>query len=68
MKDTPNLTMYADLNFVEAYATRFGLDPDYVWETKAHDDVMIWVEKWQRQREYDEQYEMTERMMTESKA
>jgi hypothetical protein len=67
MRGTPNLQVYNDLNYIEAYATKFGLDPDHVWCNKAVEDVMVWIEKWHNERIYDERYSEVERMMSESK-
>lgn len=55
-----------DLNLIEAFAERFGLDPDYVYENKSFDTVILFNEKWKDQAEYQERYHAVERMMSDT--
>lgn len=58
---------FGDVNLIEAYATRFGLDPDKVYTDVSFDSMIMFHVKWKREREYEERKEVIERMMNESK-
>lgn len=67
LANVKKLSGYADLNLIEAFAERFGLDPDYVYENKSFDTVILFNQKWKDQAEYQERYHEIEKMMSESK-
>jgi hypothetical protein len=63
----PGLSGYGDVNLLETYAERFGLDPDYVYNNVSFDTVIMFHVKWKRERDFEERKNELERMMNESK-
>jgi len=51
---------------IEDFARAFGLDPDFVYEQKSFDTVILFAEKWKEQAEFNDRYATIERMMEES--
>lgn len=57
---------FTDLSYIEDYAVKFSLDPDWVYENKSFDTIMLFAIKWKEVDEYQERFQAIERMMTES--
>lgn len=57
------LAPFADLAIIERFAVTFGLDPDFVYEQKDFDTVMIFTVKWKEQDEYHERYRQIDKSL-----
>lgn len=60
------LERYHDLNLIENYAAKFGLDPDEVYCKTSFDTIILFNEKWKDYAEYYDRYNDIEKLMTES--
>lgn len=67
MGNTPNFSVYADVNLIEGYAKAFGLDPDYVEGSVSFDTIMMFHIKWKQEAEHKERCDDVEVMMNGSK-
>jgi len=51
------LNSYDDLDLIDQYATRYGLDPDWVFYNSQFDTVMGLLVKWKEESEYRERFQ-----------
>jgi hypothetical protein len=51
------------LNIIEAYATKFAIDPDVVYGVKTFDTVINFLVAAKERREYEKRYAAVEKMM-----
>ena len=51
------LRPYKDLDLIDQYATRFALDPDWVFDNTRFDTLMEFCIKWKKEAEYRERFE-----------
>lgn len=50
------LLPFSDLNIIGAYASAFGLDPDYVYDNTGFGTIANFHVMWKEQQEYSERY------------
>lgn len=51
------LRPFHDLDFIDQYATRYGLDPDWVYDHTSFGTIMNFAYKWKLENEYRERFE-----------
>ncbi len=51
------LNPYDDLDLIDQYATRYGLDPDWVFYNSQFDSVIAFLVKWKEEFEYRERFQ-----------
>jgi hypothetical protein len=62
-----NINFDPDVSRIEEFAKEFGLDPDYVYNEKDFDTVMMFSIKWKQLSEFNERYAEIDRMLSEKK-
>jgi len=50
------LAQFDDLDLIDVYAQKFGLDPDYVYDNTSFETVISFLTKWKEEAEYRERF------------
>ncbi len=56
MAKVHRLNRYDDLDLIDGYASRFGLDPDWVFNNSAFSTVVEFAVKWKEESEYRDRF------------
>lgn len=56
MAKVEKLNGFDDLELIDRYATRFGLDPDWVFDHTSFGTIMNFAVKWKLEEEYRERF------------
>lgn len=51
------LNGYDDLDLIDQYAAKFGIDPDVVYDKTSFGTVINFIVKWKLQAEYNERFQ-----------
>lgn len=51
------LNAYDDLDLIDQYATRYGLDPDWCFANSQFDTVTGFAIKWKKEAEYRDRFQ-----------
>lgn len=57
------LERFGMLDLIEAYAAKFGLDPDFVYKSSSFGTVTNFLIKWKEEGEYQDRYFEYDRLM-----
>lgn len=56
MAKVHKLRGFDDLDLIDEYASRFGLDPDWVYDHTSFGTIINFAEKWKEQAEFRERF------------
>ena len=56
MAKAGRLVKFDDLDLIDQYASRFGQDPDYVYDNTSFGTIVNFMMKWKEQGEYQERF------------
>ena len=56
MAKAGRLVKFDDLDLIDQYASRFGQDPDWVYDNTSFGTIVNFMCKWKEQSEYQERF------------
>jgi hypothetical protein len=51
------LRPFEDLDYIDQYASRYGLDPDWVYDHTSFGTIMNFAVKWKEEAEYRDRFD-----------